>query len=92
MDFHYEDTFGLATIPDAYENLLYDALEGDASLFTRSDGIEYAWRIIDPVIAVCYSPDGPPLWPYEPGSWGPVQADEFLANDGRGWLMGCREH
>jgi glucose-6-phosphate 1-dehydrogenase len=92
MDFHYEDTFGLATIPDAYENLLYDALEGDASLFTRSDGIEYAWRIIDPVIAVCYSPGGPPLWPYEPGSWGPVQADEFLANDGRGWLMGCREH
>jgi glucose-6-phosphate 1-dehydrogenase len=92
MDFHYEDTFGSATIPDAYENLLYDALNGDASLFTRSDGIEYAWKVIDPVVAVCYAPGGPPLYSYKPGSWGPAEADEFLANDGRGWLMGCREH
>jgi glucose-6-phosphate 1-dehydrogenase len=92
MDFHYEDTFGSATIPDAYENLLHDALNGDASLFTRSDGIEYAWKVIDPVVAICYAPGGPPLWSYKPGTWGPAEADEFLANDGRSWLMGCREH
>ena len=92
MDFHYADSFGSTTIPDAYENLLYDALQGDASLFTRSDGIEYAWKVIDPVIAVCYAPGGPPLYSYKPGSWGPAEADEFLANDGRGWLLGCREH
>lgn len=92
MDFHYSEAFGPTSIPDAYENLLFDALHGDASLFTRSDGIEYAWKVIDPVISVCYSQGGPPLRYYKPGSWGPVEADEFLARDGRGWLLGCRQH
>ena len=92
MDFHYGDSFGSTTIPDAYENLLHDALEGDASLFTRSDGIVYAWKVIDPVITICHAPGGPPLTFYKPGSWGPAEAHEFLAKDGRSWLLGCREH
>lgn len=82
MGFHYEDSFGPAAIPDAYENLLFDALQGDASLFTRSDGIELAWKIIDPIIEGWKSPGAPPMATYQPGSWGPVEAGEFAARDG----------
>ena len=46
LEFHYDDAFGGQAIPDAYESLLFDALTGNASLFTRSDEIEEAWEII----------------------------------------------
>ena len=51
MEFHYKTSFGASVIPDAYERLLLDALNGDASLFTRSDQIELAWSLFDPIIA-----------------------------------------
>jgi glucose-6-phosphate 1-dehydrogenase len=94
MEFHYRTSFGDAPLPDAYERLLLDALLGDASLFARSDEIETAWRLIDPVAKFCESPEAPPLAVYEPGSWGPVEADEFLARDGRGrvWRQSCGGH
>jgi glucose-6-phosphate 1-dehydrogenase len=64
---------------DAYERLLGDAMAGDATLFARYDTVEAAWRIVDPVI------HGPSeLWEYEPGSWGPAQADKLVAEVG-GW-------
>ena len=50
LEFHYEDSFGGQEIPDAYERLLLDALNGDASLFIRSDEIEQSWSIMDPLI------------------------------------------
>jgi glucose-6-phosphate 1-dehydrogenase len=92
MDFHYHSSFREKSLPDAYERLLLDALLGDASLFTRSDGIENAWRLIDPIIQNWASPGAPPLRVYEPGSWGPVEADEFLARDGNVWRLGCGMH
>ena len=93
MDFHYRDSFRDKPLPDAYERLLLDALNGDASLFTRSDGIETAWRLIDPILEGWQSaPDAPPLVAYKPGSWGPVAADELLARDGRIWRLGCGGH
>ncbi|MBI4772152.1 MAG: glucose-6-phosphate dehydrogenase, partial [Chloroflexi bacterium] len=79
-------------IPEAYERLLLDALQGDASLFTRSDRIELAWELIDPIIAGWRTPGGPPLHAYEPGDWGPPQADDLLARDGRAWLHLCGQH
>jgi glucose-6-phosphate 1-dehydrogenase len=64
---------------DAYERLLGDAMEGDPTLFARYDTVEAAWRIVEPVI------HGPSeLWEYEPGSWGPPQADKLVADVG-GW-------
>jgi glucose-6-phosphate 1-dehydrogenase len=54
----------------AYERLLSEALEGDPTLFAREDGVEAAWRIVDPVVG-----EHTPALPYEPGSWGPEQAD-----------------
>ena len=91
MNFFYAEDFKGSSIPDAYERLLLDAISGDASLFTRSDGIEAAWRFIDPIIEGWESEAAPPLAIYEPGSMGPAEADEFIARDGRGWLCRCSE-
>jgi glucose-6-phosphate 1-dehydrogenase len=94
LDFHYSDSFGECVIPDAYERLLWDALNGDAALFTRSDGIESAWEIIDPIIAQweANSNSAPPLERYPVGSWGPQGSEELLARDGRHWRHDCGNH
>jgi glucose-6-phosphate 1-dehydrogenase len=92
LEFHYRDSFS-GELPDAYEVLLLDALAGDASLFTRSDSIEVAWKLIDAFLLECELPGAPLLLPYAPGSWGPPQiTDELLARDGRQWLLGCLDH
>ncbi|HLF73066.1 MAG TPA: glucose-6-phosphate dehydrogenase [Anaerolineales bacterium] len=84
MEFHYEDYIGKTTLPDAYERLLLDTLTGDASLFTRADEVETAWALIDPIIAAWEDQKEPPV-SYEPGSWGPDEANELLARDQRKW-------
>lgn len=89
MEFHYDDSFGKYAIPEAYERLLLDALLGDPGLFTRSDGIELSWRLMDPVIKVWESDEAPHLASYTPNSWGPREADELLATDGHIWRPGC---
>jgi glucose-6-phosphate 1-dehydrogenase len=86
MEFHYADSFGKTALPDAYERLLLDTMMGDASLFTRADEVETAWGIIDPIIHT-WEAGKEPLASYEPGSWGPKEADELLARDGRSWSM-----
>jgi len=64
---------------EAYERLLGDAMAGDATLFARQDVVEAAWAIVDPVI------HGPsPMYEYEPGTWGPPEADRLVAEVG-GW-------
>jgi glucose-6-phosphate 1-dehydrogenase len=84
MDFTYGSAFSVDS-PDAYETLILDALQGDASLFTRADETEEAWDIVDPVIEA-WADEGPPDFPnYDAGSWGPDAADELLARDGRRW-------
>ncbi len=88
MDFHYDDDFGHLAIPEAYERLLLNALNGDASLFTRADGIEEAWRIIDPILTVCEA-GVVPIAKYPKGSWGPKEANEFMGQHGHEWRLGC---
>ena len=92
MDFHYSDAFSKAEIPEAYERLQLEALEGDATLFTRSDGIEAAWTIIDGVIQRYASENAPAVGRYEVGSWGPSESDDMLGKGGREWRYGCGEH
>jgi glucose-6-phosphate 1-dehydrogenase len=92
MDFDYPKAFGGVALPEAYERLLLDALKGDASLFARSDGIENAWRLIDPILKGWQSaPDAPSMATYKRGSWGPAESDALLARDGHTWQMGCGE-
>lgn len=91
MHFHYDSEFKEKVLPEAYERLLYDALRGDPSLFTRDDEVELAWRIVDPILEAWENDHDHPMYSYESGSWGPIEADEFLAADGRAWLNGA-EH
>jgi glucose-6-phosphate 1-dehydrogenase len=64
--------------PTPYEVLLHAAMRGDSSRFTRQDGVEQTWRIMQPLL------DAPPkVHPYAPGSWGPAAADELVAGHGR---------
>jgi glucose-6-phosphate 1-dehydrogenase len=71
MDFRYDAGDGIL---EAYERLIYDALIGDKTLFTRADGIERLWEVVQPVLD-----DPPPVIEYEPGSWGPEHADRLIA-------------
>lgn len=89
MEFSYRKSFGEQQIPEAYERLLLDALNGDASLFTRSDEIEALWGIVDPVLKGWQTDDAPPLATYPRGSWGPADADLLLGRDGHAWRLGC---
>ena len=67
---------------EAYERLLLDALEGDASLFARADEVEAAWRLFTPVLGGEY-----PVHEYASGSWGPREADALLDRDGEQWTV-----
>lgn len=87
LDFRF-DSSG-KELPDAYQRLLLDALLGDPGLFARSDEVEQAWRIIDPIIAAWKSPAAPTLHPYEAGLWGPVQSAEWMHEQGRAWFDVC---
>lgn len=91
LEFHYEEGFAGIDIPDAYERLLLDVLEGDAALFTRNDEIELAWSIIDPIIDSLDMPGAPAPYRYLPGMSGPPHSEELLLKDGRFWLPGCAE-
>ncbi len=85
MDFHYGTSFGKAS-PEAYERLLLDAMSGDATLFARADEVEEAWTFIDPIEEAWTAKENQPgLFMYPAGSWGPEEADELLARDGRAW-------
>ncbi|HSN79734.1 MAG TPA: glucose-6-phosphate dehydrogenase, partial [Rhodoferax sp.] len=64
---------------DAYERVLTDAINGDATLFARQDYVEEAWRIVDPVLKA-----GTPVYAYAPGTWGPAEAQHKLSPAG-GW-------
>jgi glucose-6-phosphate 1-dehydrogenase len=84
MNFSYDAEFGAYT-PEAYERLLLEAIAGDATLFIRRDEVETAWKIVDSIRADW---DGKPLTNrefYAAGTWGPVAADDLLAQSGHVW-------
>ena len=87
LDFRF-DSSG-KELPDAYQRLLLDAMAGDPGLFARSDEVEQAWRIIDPIISAWKSPAAPTLSTYEAGGWGPTQCSEWMEQQGRTWFDVC---
>jgi glucose-6-phosphate 1-dehydrogenase len=87
MDFQDAETHNGHPSPGAYERLLLDAMNGDASLFTRSDEIELAWRFIDGIEAAWQSDYAPPLQTYAPHTWGPTASDDMLGRDGHWWIL-----
>jgi glucose-6-phosphate 1-dehydrogenase len=82
MDFRYDEVFG-GHHPEAYERLLLDAIHGDATLYARGDWVEQSWTILTPILDA-WAAGGEPA-PYEAGSWGPPEADAFIARDAAKW-------
>ena len=84
MNFGYAEAFG-ALEHEAYETLLLDCMLGEATLFTRSDEVEAAWSVVDPIIDF-WANKRPDHFPnYAAGTWGPTVADEFIAREGAKW-------
>jgi glucose-6-phosphate 1-dehydrogenase len=73
MEFDYGRTFDTPLV-EAYELLLLEAMRGDQTLFIRQEGLERAWEVLDPVFE-----NRPAVHPYEPGTWGPPEADELIS-------------
>ena len=88
LEFSYSREFA-GRLPEAYEPLLLDVMEGDASLFARADEVEKSWEIIDPFVRAWGSADMPPIAAYEPGDWGPAASVEWMAAQGRTWFDQC---
>ncbi|NEG69340.1 glucose-6-phosphate dehydrogenase [Bifidobacterium sp. BRDM6] len=84
MDFSYGRSFTESS-PEAYERLILDVLLGDPPLFPTTEEVNLSWKILDP-IEDFWSTLGQPQ-PYRAGTWGPEEADEMLARDGRRWRM-----
>ena len=80
LDFEYGEAFEGRPLVEAYEALLLEAMHGDQTMFLRQDGLERAWEILDPVFG-----DLPPVHEYEPGTWGPAEADAMIAP--RRWTL-----
>ena len=84
MDFFYGSSF-VREQPEAYERLLLDCMLGDSTLFTRRDEVEAAWGFVQSLLDV-WKDEGPEsVLSYDPGTWGPQGADEFIWRDGRRW-------
>ena len=88
LDFSFRHEFN-RELPDSYQRLLLDALQGDASLFARADEVEVAWSIIDPIISAWASTGQPELSIYEPGLWGPDNSPEWMQRQGSEWFDTC---
>ena len=74
MTFRYEDSFAVQNDLEGYERLIHDAMLGDQTLFTRADSIERLWEVATPLLE-----NPQPVVAYQPGSWGPDEADELIA-------------
>jgi glucose-6-phosphate 1-dehydrogenase len=84
MDFTYTEAFGETAAP-AYETLLLDVMIGEMTLFTRSDEVEAAWRLIDPLLEYWQANPASPMPTYPAGSWGPVEAEKLIGRENGGW-------
>jgi len=84
MDFMYQDAY-TGNLPEAYEALLLDVLEGDATLFMRADQVEAAWKVITPILETWQKRKPIDFPNYAPDSWGPEDAQELIAKDGHHW-------
>jgi glucose-6-phosphate 1-dehydrogenase len=84
MDFLYGASFSRQS-PEAYERLLLDVMLGDSTLFTRRDEVEAEWSLITPILEA-WKTQRPPEFPnYTAGTWGPQDAVDLMARDGRSW-------
>jgi glucose-6-phosphate 1-dehydrogenase len=91
MDFCYQTAFGVRS-PSAYETLLLDVMRGDATLFTRSDGVEAQWKLITPILEAWAEQEPPDFPNYAAGTDGPAAANEMLARNGHSWRAPAKSY
>jgi glucose-6-phosphate 1-dehydrogenase len=87
MDFHYSDLLG-TQVPAAYERLLLDCMQGDATLYARGDAVEEAWKFVQPIIDAWQTNPEIPIYGYPAGTWGPEDSDKLIPNSG--WRYPCK--
>jgi glucose-6-phosphate 1-dehydrogenase len=84
MDFYYKDLTD-SYIPEAYQRLLLDCMQGDSTLYTRGDGVESAWQFVDPILKALQEDSSIPLHGYPCGTWGPELADDMIEGEDYTW-------
>ncbi len=89
MDFHYSDLSNIR-LPSAYERLLLDCMQGDATLFARGDAVIEAWKFLAPVQNVWEHDPAMPVYGYPAGTWGPENADELIQEKEMTWRYPCK--
>jgi glucose-6-phosphate 1-dehydrogenase len=89
MDFHYSSLTN-QRIASAYERLLFDAMNGDTTLYSRTEEVMATWRFLDPVLQRWNSDKSIPLYGYPSGTWGPDVADSFIEGEGLTWRYPCK--
>lgn len=89
MDFSYDQLGGLPT-GDAYARLIEDCIQGDPTLFTRSDAVEASWRFFDPVLRYWKEHPDAPLYGYPVGTWGPLESEAMMREHGAEWTNPCK--
>ncbi len=89
MDFHYKNLTD-SYIPEAYQRLLLDCMQGDSTLYARGDAVEAAWRFVDPILDAWNNIPGIPLYGYPCGTWGPEMADNLIEGDDYTWRYPCK--
>jgi len=89
MDFHYSD-LASGRIPEAYERLIYDCMNGDSTLYARSDAVMASWKFLQPVIEAWKSDSSIPLYGYPAGTWGPEGADNLIEESELTWRYPCK--
>ena len=89
MDFHYKN-LQEAHIPSAYERLLLDCMMGDATLYSRGDSVEEAWKFVQPILDFWKNSKDAPLYGYPAGTWGPEVADSLIEEKELTWRYPCK--
>ena len=87
MDFHYDDLADVH-LPAAYERLLLDCMQGDATLYSRGDAVEKAWEYVQPIMNAWNNNPDIPIYGYPAGTWGPDVADQLVDNGQ--WRYPCK--
>ena len=87
MDFHYSDLTN-TKVPAAYERLLLDCMQGDATLYARGDAVEQAWEFVQPIINAWETNPEIPIYGYPAGTWGPDHSDALIK--GANWRFPCK--
>jgi glucose-6-phosphate 1-dehydrogenase len=86
MTFNYKDNYDDSHEPEAYETLLLDVMEGNATQFMRADQVEAGWKVVMPIIEAWEQRDPIDFPNYAPDSWGPEDAEALIARDGKNWV------